>query len=154
MKQTPEMDKFQHNMRPGCITLTGLLGHDRRNLVDILIEDDAEVQRLNTSHATIADRMQAMRDAGVQGLGEEIRVEDRFSVRVDDVRGKLPCPFEDAIVQKTFIQVVHLDSGRSITYTDLHIHMIREHGFYEGKGSAFRLAPHDLVTILDVPCSG
>jgi hypothetical protein len=153
MKQTVEMDKVQHNMRPGCITLKGLLGEDRRNLVDILIDDDGEVKRLGTSHEAIAARMQELRDAGAQGLGESITVEGRYEVRVDSVRGKLPCPFEDGVVQKTFVQVRNTGLDRTITYTDLHIHMIREHGFYEGKGSAFRLPPPDLVAILDVPPS-
>ncbi len=150
MKQTAEMDKVQHNMRPGCITLKGLLGEDRRNLVDILIEDDAEVKRLGTTHEAIAVRMQEFRDAGVQGLGESITVQGRYEVRVDSVRGKLPCPFEDGVVQKTFIQVKNLALDLTITYTDLHIHMIKEHGFYEGRGSSFRLPPQDLVEILDV----
>ncbi len=150
MKQTAEMDRYQHNMRPGCITLKGLLGEDRRNLVDILIDDDAEVKRLGTSHEAIAARMQELRDAGVQGLGESITVQGRYEVRVDSVRGKLPCPFEDAVVQKTFVQVRNLELGREITYTDLHIHMILAHGFYEGKGSSFRLSPPELLEILDV----
>lgn len=153
MKQTVEMDKVQHNMRPGCITLKGLLGDDRRKLVDILIDDDAEVKRLGTSHEAIATRMQELRDAGVHGLGESITVQDRYQVRVDSVRGKLPCPFEDGVVQKTFVQVHNTALDRTITFTDLHVHMIREHGFYEGKGSSFRLPPRDLVEILDVPPS-
>ena len=154
MKQTADMDRYQQNMHPGIITLKGLLGSEHRNLVDILIDDDAEVRRLGTTHEAIADRMQSMRDEGAHGLGECITVEGRYEVRVDSVRGKLPCPFEDAVVQKTFIQVVNMPANRTITYTDLHIHMIREHGFYEGKGSAFRLDPRDLVEILDVPSAG
>ena len=153
MKQTPELDRYQHNMRPGCITLKGFLGSDRRNLTDILTDDDAEVKRLETTHAAIAARMQALRDAGVRGLGEPITVEDHYVIRVDDVRGKLPCPFEDAVVQKTFIQVQNKAINETITYTDLHIHMIQEHGFYEGHGSGFRLPPADLVKILEVPAA-
>jgi len=151
MKQTPEMDRYQHNMRPGCITLKGMLGTDRRNLTDILTDDDAEVKRLGTTHAAIAARMQELRDAGVAGLGESISVQQTFHVRVDSVRGKLPCPFEDAVVQKTFVQVQNQALNETITYTDLHIHMIKEHGFYEGHGSGFRLPPADLVKVLEVP---
>jgi hypothetical protein len=151
MKQTVEMDKYQHNMRPGCITLKGMLGADSRHLVDILIDDAGEVQRLGTTHEAIAARMQALRDAGVEGLGESISVDNRYEIRVDSVRGVLPCPFEDGVVQKTFIQVRNLALKREITYTDLHIHMIKAHGFYEGRGSSFRLVPRDLVEILDVP---
>lgn len=151
MKQTPEMDRYQHNMRPGCITLKGMMGNDRRNLQDVLIEDDAEVKRLGTTHLAIATRMQELRDAGTRGLGEQITVPEHYQVRVDSVRGKLPCPFEDGIAQKTFIQVENTALGKTITYTDLHIHMIKEHGFYEGHGSGFRLPPVDLVEILEVP---
>lgn len=150
MKQTVEMDRYQHNMRPGCITLKGMLGKDTRKLVDIIIDDDAEVTRLGTTHEAIATRMQEMRDAGMRGLGESITVEDIYDVRVDSVRGKLPCPFEDAVVQKTFIQVKNKNLDETITFTDLHIHMVKEHGFYEGQGSGFRLPPADLVRILDV----
>lgn len=151
MKQTPELDRYQHNMRPGCITLKGMLGSDHRNLQDILIDDDAEVRRLGTTHEAIAARMQELHDEGVRGLGEPITVPDHYLVRVDSVRGKLPCPFEDAVVQKTFVQVENKSTGKTITYTDLHMHMIKEHGFYEGHGSGFRLPPADLVEILEVP---
>lgn len=151
MKQTPELDRYQYNMLPGKITLKGFLGTDRRSLNEILIEDDAEVKRLGTTHERIAARMQTLRDAGKAGLGESISVENKYEVRVDDVRGKLPCPFEDAVVQKTFIQVKNTDRDEVITYTDLHIHMIKEHGFYEGHQSGFRLPPADLMRILDIP---
>jgi hypothetical protein len=151
MQQTTRMDAYQANMQPGHITLKGLLGTDTRNLVDILIDDNAEVQRIGLSHVAIAERMQALRELGMQGLGNTITVEEHFEVRVDCVRGKLPCPFDDAIFRKTFVQVRNLKLQRCITYTDMHIHMIKEHGFYEGKGSALRLDPHALAEILEIP---
>lgn len=152
MKQTPILDRIQENMRPGRITRDGFLGADPRRLGDILEEDHAEVRRLGIGHEDIARRMQELRDAGCRGLGEPIRVEPHFDVRVDGVRGKLPCPFEHAgLVQKTNTTVENLSTGQEITYTDLHIHMIGEHGFYEGKGGVFRLDPPRLVEILEVP---
>ena len=32
----------------------------------------------------------------------------------------------------------------------LNIHMIREHGFYEGKDSPFRVEPLDLIRVLEI----
>ncbi len=151
MKQTAELDRYQENMLPGRITLRGMLGSDKRNLGDILISDEAEVQRLGATHAAIAARMMELRDHGIRGLGNSITVDDHFEVLVDNVRGKLPCPFEDCVIQKTFIQVKNLKLQREITFTDLHIHMIQQHGFYEGSGSTFRLDPADLIEILEVP---
>lgn len=151
MKQSPQLQKAQNAMRPGVITRDGFLGHDTRNLVDILIEDEAEVQRLNLTHAEIAQRMIELRDAGMRGLGDFINVEPHFEVKVDTVRGKLPCPFGDpGIFPKTNTVVRNLELGREITYTDLSIHMIMAHGFYEGRGSGFRLEPSEIVEVLEV----
>ena len=92
-----------------------------------------------------------LRDAGMAGLGEFIDVPPHFEVRVDSVRGRLPCPFGDpGIFPKTNTTVRNRGTGREITYTDLHIHMIGSHGFYEGRGSPFRLEPRDLVEVLEI----
>ncbi|HUX20884.1 MAG TPA: hypothetical protein VMW69_06565, partial [Spirochaetia bacterium] len=142
MKQSPQLQKAQDNMAPGVITLDGFLGSDKRNLGDILSEDEAIVRRLGMTHEHIAHVMQAMRDAGMRGLGELIAVAPHFEVRVDSVRGKLPCPFQHpGIFPKTNITVKNKKKGSEITFTDLHIHLVNEHGFYEGRGSTFRLDP-------------
>jgi hypothetical protein len=151
MKQTVQMREIQERMKPGVITRDGFLGKDRRNLIDILQEDDAEVKRRNLTHTQIAERMLQFREAGKKGLGEFISVPPHFEVRVDSVRGKLPCPFKHpGLIRKTNITVRNLQSNREITYTDMHIHMIGEHGFYEGRGSSFRLEVKDIVETLEI----
>jgi hypothetical protein len=151
MKQTVQMKQIQAKMKPGIITRDGFLGTDKRNLVDILVEDDASVKRMNLTHRQIADRMAQFREAGIRGLGDFITVKPHFEVRVDSVRGKLPSPFGGpGLIRKTLIIVRNLQLGREISYTDMHIHLIGKHGFYEGKGSRFRLEPKDLVNILEV----
>jgi hypothetical protein len=151
MKQTVQMREIQDKMKPGVITRDGFLGTDSRNLIDILIEDDAKVKRLNLTHGQIAGRMQELREAAKRGLGDFISVAPHFEVRVDMVRGKLPCPFgHPGLIQKTNIQVRNLTKNREIAFTDMHIHMISEHGFYEGKGSPFRLEASDLIDILEI----
>ncbi|HOO59107.1 MAG TPA: hypothetical protein PLF44_02245 [Candidatus Mcinerneyibacteriales bacterium] len=151
MKQTVQMDKIQASMRRGVITLEGFLGTDTRKLVDILIDDDAEVRRLGMSHEAIARRMLELKQAGEAGLGEFVTVGEQLEVKVDAVRGKLPCPFGDpGIFGKVNTTVRNKKTKKEVTYTDLHIHMIWAHGFYEGKGSRFRLEPAELIDILEV----
>ena len=151
MKQTPQMQQIQEKMKPGIITLHGFLGDDSRNLVDILVEDEAEVRRLGLTHRRIADRMGELRRCGEQGLGYFVAVAPHFEVKVDSVRGKLPCPFgHPGMFQKRNTTVRNVKMEQEITYTDLNIHMIEEHGFYEGKGSPFRLDPRELVAIIGV----
>jgi hypothetical protein len=151
MKQSVQMDIIQGNMRPGVITRDGFLGTDRRKLVEILVEDDEHVKRIGYTHQQIARRMQEFRDAGVRGLGSIVPVEPHFEVTVDSVRGGLPCPFgHPGIIPKTNITVKNLEKGTEITYTELNVHMIGAHGFYEGKGAELRLEPKDLVEVLEI----
>ncbi len=151
MKQTPEYDAIQHQMAPGVITLDGFLGTDTRKLIDIIASDDAKVHALHVSHQKIAERMQYFRDAGLDGLGEFLKMDDHYEVRVDSVRGKLPSPFGGkGMYEKVNTTVRNLTAGEEATFTDLHIHFVRDHGFYEGEGSPFRIEPALLVRVLEV----
>ncbi len=151
MKQTPEFNAIQQQMKPGVITLEGFLGTDTRNLVDIIAKDDASVHHLNVTHEDIASRMQYFRDSGLDGLGEFINIDDHYEVRVDSVRGKLPSPFGGkGMYEKVNTTVKNLLNNKEVTYTDLHIHFVRDHGFYEGEGSVYRIEPSLLVETLEV----
>jgi hypothetical protein len=151
MKQTVQMQKVQERMAPGVITRDGFLGDDRRPLADMLLADETAVKEIGLEHPTIAARMVELRDAGMAGLGEFVDVAPHFEVRVDSVRGRLPCPFGDpGIFPKTNVTVRNTRTGREITYTDLHIHLVWAHGFYEGRGSPFRLEPGELAEVLEI----
>jgi hypothetical protein len=150
MKQTPQMKKIHENMRPGILTRDGFLGRDKRNLVDILIDDNARVQRLGLSNETIAQRMKELRDEGAKGLGLSEHVDPHFDILVLGVRGGLPCPFGSCgLIAKVNTTVKNEKNNTSITYTDLSIHLIEEHGFYQGKGSPFRLDPENLTKVIE-----
>jgi hypothetical protein len=151
MKQSPELQKIQEAMRPGRLTKTGFLGSDSRPLADILAEDEATVTRLGLTHAAIATRMAYFREKGEAGLGLAVDVPPHFEVRVDGVRGRLPCPFaHPGLYPKIFCQVHNQKTGETVTYSDLQIHLIGDHGFYEGRGSPYRLEPETLVQVLEI----
>jgi hypothetical protein len=151
MKQTAVLDRIQAEMRPGAISREGFLGADERKLADILAQDEAIVNRLGLTHAQVAAAMKRFRDAGRAGLGMEMTVGPHFEVRVDSVRGKMPCPFlHQGIYQKNNTTVRNLLTGQEVTYTDLNIHMIEEHGFYEGRDALFRLDPERLAAVLEI----
>ncbi|MGE4583551.1 MAG: hypothetical protein AB7C91_02800 [Sphaerochaeta sp.] len=154
MKQTPEYNAIQQQMQKGVITLHGFLGDDKRNLVDIIESDCLTVRKRNRSCKAIAERMEYFKAHGLAGLGEFITVDDTFEVKVESVRGVLPSPFGGkGMYGKINTTVTNKALHRTIIYTDLHIHFIADHGFFEGKGSPFRLEPDDLIDILEVPAT-
>ncbi len=150
MKQSPKEIRAQELMQPGVITQQGMLGEDNRPLNDILVDDNAEVQRLGVTHKSIAFRMRALRKMGRAGLGTPVDVENHFEVTVDGFRGRIACPFEDGTASKVNTKVVNKRIGKEVIFTDLHIHMIFSHGFYMGRGSTYRLDPTKLVEVLEV----
>lgn len=151
MKQDPKLSQIEKFMSPGEISRTGFLGNDSRKLVDILIDDGQLVTSLNTNHRVLADRMEWLAEKGREGFGNPVLVDGFLEVRVQDSRGLIACPFQHAgMYPKENILVVNTKSGESLLYTALNIHMIREHGFYEGKGSLFRVEPECIVRILGI----
>ncbi|MBN2790657.1 MAG: hypothetical protein JXR69_10750 [Candidatus Delongbacteria bacterium] len=151
MKQSPQLKKAEEAMKPGVITGEGFLGKDKRHLIDILIEDDAEVSRSGLSHDIIAEKMKFFKEEGIKGEGLPVCVGDNFEVIVESVRGKLACPFgEPGLISKNNIGVINTKIKQEIHFTDFHIHMIEEHGFYQGKGSPYRISPKELIEILEI----
>lgn len=146
MKQSPKLNQIQENMKPGAFTSHGFLGEDNRALKDILRHDNEAVEKMDLSHAQIAGRMQYFTEQGKEMLDIPIEVDEDYEVLVDDHRGEIPCPFVDnqkAI--KTNTRLTNKKLGITIYWSDLNIHMIRHHGFYEGKGSFFRNDPEHLA---------
>ena len=149
MRQTPEFMKIQENMQPGILTAHGFIGDDTRNIKEIIEEDNKNILSLDLSHSDIADRLQYFTDLAVMELGNSKLVDNDFIVLIDDHRRTLPCPFRDnykAVKRNTRLENTKL--GKTIYWSDLNIHMIREHGFYEGKGSFFRIDTKEIAEIL------
>jgi hypothetical protein len=142
MKQTPELQQAQARMRPGLISRDGFLGDDMRPLSEIIDQDESTVHSLGLTHRQIADRMEYFTERGKGGLGTTVDVDDRFHVRVETVRGVIPCPWgHRGLYPKVNVWFRNMETGEEMTWTALSIHLIRAHGFYEGRGSTFRVDP-------------
>jgi hypothetical protein len=136
-------------MQPGIITLGGFLGSDTRTLNEIISDDAAILARLGRSAEEIAERMERFTQLSWDSyLGNEL-VEGKYEVHTEAYRGKLPCPFRHSgVFRKAVTSLTNKSNGLSVVWTSLNTHLIREHGFFEGKGSTFRLEPETLVRAL------
>lgn len=149
MKESPEILESMARMQPGVLSRDGFLGSDHRTLGDILAADQNTIERAGLTHARIAARLREWRDLGLAGLGDFVAVPPHFEVKVESVRGRLPCPFgERGLHAKTNITVRNLKTDHTLFFTDLGIHLIDAHGFYQGKGCVFRLEPEALIEFL------
>jgi hypothetical protein len=143
MKDT-ERDKLAYErMKPGIVTAQGFLGHDERELGAIVAEDASALARAGLDRDDVADALERLREAGGRGMGEPISVAPGLIVQTGDARGVLPCPWGDGTFHKNSVAVRSGDE--EFAFSDLSIHLLRVHGFLQGKGSAFRLEPETLA---------
>ncbi|NQT25429.1 hypothetical protein HQ585_08740 [candidate division KSB1 bacterium] len=153
MKLTPQEKATLDLFLPGTISKDGFLGDDSRHVHDIVQMDQRELTRLGIDQKDIADRMSHFIEAGKKGLETTVDLGD-FTVQVQWQRGLILCPFgEKRRVPKLIAIVCNKKREQCIRYSQLNEHMIREHGFFEGSGSTFRLNPAELVQILEIQSS-
>lgn len=148
MKMSPELKKAQENMQPGVITADGFLGDEKRSLKDIIVRDEEEMRKYGLDYEESAKLLRELMEEGRKGLGEAVTVKDRWLVQTFESRGPLPCPFEDGIFKKITAEITDKKSGEKILVSDMAIHLMENHRFLEGIGSAFRLDPEQLKKVV------
>jgi len=150
MKQTPLEKKVLDNFKPGKISKDGFLGDDKRHVHDIIKEDLLTLSKLGVEIEEIADRLQHFIEEGKKGLETKVDL-GNFTVQIAWDRGLLPCPFgEPRRHHKIIATLFNKKLNKEIKFSQLNVHMIREHGFFEGKGSTFRLEPEEMVNLLGI----
>jgi hypothetical protein len=151
VKQSPKLDGIEQNMRPMCLCQRGFLGYERRKLIEILIDDQGTVNSLGLSHEIIAQRLRAITEKARDGWGDPVMVDEKFNVEVNEVRGKISCPWgHPGLYPKTHVKLEKIETGETLIWSDLGIHLIEEHGFYQGRGSPYRLDPPKVKRILEL----
>lgn len=149
MKRSPKMQRLEEILRASKLVDGGFLGHDARPLEEIIEADAADLASAGKTAAEVGARMAEITALARAGLGTFVEINDRLEACTDDSRGQIVCPFPGH--ERPFKTVTTLRdrrTGRTIRWSDLSAHMIGTHGFFEGKGSVFRLDPKELVEMI------
>lgn len=150
MKQGPSFKRIEDNMRSGPLAAHQFLGTDLRTLSDIIHQDQLVLEPLGLTNADIADRMAYFTDQAEEGAGPK-RVDGKFEVEYQEHKGSVLCPFSDNCqATKSITRVTNLQSGKTVQWSELNIHLIDKHGFYEGEGSPFRVDPVEFAEVLEI----
>ena len=147
MKANPRDELLKRDMREGRLSRDGFLGDDERNIEAIIAEDGAILAEAGVSAAKIADTMHVLTQKGLEGMGEECPVDD-YLIKVEEYMGFMGCPFKDGHRLAKRNTTIRKQSGKSMMWTDVSIHLIGAHGFFQGKGAEYRLEPMQLIDLL------
>lgn len=149
MKRSPSDLRLEQMLRSSKLVAGGFMGTDSRPPEEVIRDDAAELERLGKTAAAVASRMKEFTNLARPALGNWIETEDKYRLKSEEWKGSLICPWPHAgRYEKRITTCCRLDTHEEIEWSDLNIHLIEAHGFFEGRGSSFRLEPADLVRIL------
>jgi hypothetical protein len=139
---------IESNFLPGALSRDGFLGDDKRTIPEIIGEDGKDLARLGTNPEAVANFLQSLIDEGKRGLEGSVGY-GGLTIRLDWARGLLSCPFGDPrLLPKITATVTDGSSGRMFRFSQLTVHLIREHGFFGGRGCPFRVEPMQVVELI------
>jgi hypothetical protein len=152
--------ELEADMRPGAKTTgdvgseKGFLGPDEK-LLDVLAADNAYVvDQIGLTHQDIARHLHIL---GAIGLwqskqhtpGAEFLYHGmRFKVVLSYFRGYQHSPFRDGTKTNCDAVAYNLSNGKKMSYSLLVPEMIERYGFYEGKGTPYRIEPSEAIELL------
>ncbi|MCP4261650.1 MAG: hypothetical protein GY774_29735 [Planctomycetes bacterium] len=149
MKESPKMQKLEQMLRSSQLVAGGFMGDDSRNAMEVIDTDTYQVSKLGYTMEQIAARMQVITDSAKTGLGTSVKIDDKRQASVEEAKGLLTCPWPHiGRYVKRITTVEHLDSGETIRWSDLNIHLIAKHSFFEGRGATFRIEPEKLINFI------
>jgi hypothetical protein len=157
--------ELEKDMRPGAKSDVGsdkgFLGNDEA-LLAVLAADNAHVvDELGLTHQGLARHLRIVAAIGLKrltnaqkatrALGTEpfIYQGRKFTVSFQFYRGDQPSPFKDGTKADTDVTLTNAESGKVLNYSLLVPDMIERYGFYEGTGTPYRVAPRDIIAVLD-----
>lgn len=150
MKQSPRDKKLEEVLRSTHLVAGGFMGTDKRHPQEVIEQDMAALEKGGVTATQVADRMRALTELAKPRLGSWVdHADGKLRVKSEDFKGQLICPWpHPGYFDKRITTVEQLETGKQLTWTDLNIHMIADHGFFEGEGAFFRIEPADIVALL------
>jgi hypothetical protein len=142
-------------MRPGAASEEGFLGMDEQ-LLDVMATDNRYViEELGSTHQELARHLHAMGAVwGWQDKNKQLEAPflyhgRKFKVVGIDTRGFQDSPFDDGTKSGSNVTVHNLSNGKKVEYGLLVPYMVERYGFYEGKGTSYRLDPRKVAEVFD-----
>ncbi len=148
MKISPREVKLEALLRSSALVADGFMGRDARRAEEVIQADAEILARRGLTPAMVARRMRELTAAGRAGLGDPVET-GGLRVSVEEYKGVLVCPWgHPGRYAKRVTTAERPATGAALTWTDLNVHLIEAHGFFEGRGSAFRIEPETAAEFL------
>lgn len=149
MKQTPQEQAIVARMAAGVLSREGFLGNDTRPVAEIVQTDRAAIEALGLTVERLAERLEDVLRAAMAAMGRDVPVGPGWSARFSEAMGRIPCPWGGCgVFAKGEVELAETPGPAVMRFAPLSVHLVREHGFLQGRGSRYRLEPALLARAL------
>jgi hypothetical protein len=144
---------LEDRLRPDKKANTTFLGKNE-SLLSVLMKDNEKViKHLSLTHQKLAEVMGFVQNIWLQnGAKSEVEFSlegRRYLVRGITWKGFVSSPFGDEAEGGIDLIVTNLENSAVLRYSGLMPDLIWRYGFYEGKGSPYRVEPDAIVKVFD-----
>jgi hypothetical protein len=144
---------LEKDMRPGALSRLGFLGKDE-SLLEILAEDNRfVVETKGLSHRELAHHLHIVGALAIKNAQKDpfefLYHGKRFKVTGQCFRGTIDSPFEDGTKTNCAANVWNVATGKTVGFSLLVPYMVERYGFYEGKGTTYRVDPRAILEVFD-----
>lgn len=159
MNPTPDIKELESRMRPGRLSQGGFLGINER-LTEVLTCDDQTLQALHITYEELANSLERLLRAALAVSSRPVRVDNRFEVQITKYNGFQLCPWtlnphtgqcrvgQGAGYASLDWYICNLQTQQQMRGPGLIVHLIRDHHFFEGLASPYRVDPQELARLL------
>ncbi len=153
-----QLEETERRMRPGGWTARPLLAHDES--LSARLQDDAHrLKRMGTTGSVLGGRLAELLAGASASDWFRPRGQGDFEVELHRRRGFVTCPWAPEEYAKCVVGegsratanefvVRNRKSRRRLAGFEISAHLIRDHAFFGGVGTAFRIEPEDLAALL------
>jgi hypothetical protein len=142
-------NNLKYPLLPSPYSSAGFIGSDPRSIDQIIAEDTAVLTGLGISRQDFVLRLKNVYEKAKNSFGSPVSITAESAAVFYDSRGKIPSPFEgDGVFEKGEAVVTGVKSNQQIIITGLSIHLIEKYGFFQGKGTRYRIDPELAVRLL------
>jgi hypothetical protein len=154
-----QLGELERRMRPGGWVARPLLA--RNESLSARLQDDAQrLKQLGTTAPILGKRLAELLAGASTSDWFRPRGQGDFEVELHRRRGFITCPWASEEYAKCVVGegsratanefvVRNRKSRRQLTGFEISAHLIRDHAFFGGVGTAFRIEPEDLAALLN-----
>ena len=153
-------EELEQRMRPGQLSQGGFLGNSE-SLQNVIDADALTLKTLGVDYAAIAGKLEELILAAMNKSEQWIST-GKFKVSVTIYPGFQICPWSPDIhsmqctagggVRYASVQwkIANNHNGMKLSGSGLAVHLIRDHHFFEGFDSPYRISPQDYIRLLGI----